>query len=369
MKRLLWSIATALLLLQPALALDSTTPPAKFGIPWANSAGAPYLRSIPQSSQIGIQNCAASLTDGFPPLTFVPSGSGGCPPFGQDFNGILKQLSQWGQWQAANGPVFYDSAFSTSANGYPKGAVLSSKIVPGYRWLSTAENNTTDPDAGGAGWVQDPGQTLTGTPLQQLTSTVPFGYVAANGLTVGNAASNATNRANADTQFLFAFIWTNCAPAACAIFTSTGSGSTRGANAAADYAANKAIATPNMNGAGLVGADSMAGSSSTNLNGVPIVTGTTTAPGSIVGGNLHTPAASDLPAVAPTVATAGTAHITSFLQTNFSLGAGGTGIWAATPGNNQPVTLDTLPTINPLGPGTPFSIVERNIVTYWDLKL
>src|ERR1700733_10951473 len=98
--------------------LQSSSPP-KFPIPWAASAGIPYIRSIPVPSQIGLQNGAASLTTGFPPLTFTPAGAGGPPPFGEDFNGILKQITQWSQWQAAGGPIFYDSAFATAIGGYP----------------------------------------------------------------------------------------------------------------------------------------------------------------------------------------------------------------------------------------------------------
>ena len=55
--------------------------PIKFPIPFGNSAGGGYIRPIPQASQIGIANGAASLTDGFPPLNFLPLGSGGVPPF------------------------------------------------------------------------------------------------------------------------------------------------------------------------------------------------------------------------------------------------------------------------------------------------
>jgi hypothetical protein len=105
-----------------------------------------------------------------------------------------------------------------------------------------------------------------GTPVQSLSSTVPFGYVAANALTIGNAASNATGFADPSTQFLFAFLWALPATT-CPIFTSTGSASTRGATAAADYAANKAIATPNMKGIGLMGVDTMGGVASTFLSG------------------------------------------------------------------------------------------------------
>ncbi|KAA1174648.1 hypothetical protein FP026_29625, partial [Rhizobium tropici] len=71
--------------------------PVKFPIPFAASAGGGYIRAIPQASQIGITNGAASLTDGFPPLTFLPVGAGGTPPWGQDFNGILNEITVSGK--------------------------------------------------------------------------------------------------------------------------------------------------------------------------------------------------------------------------------------------------------------------------------
>jgi hypothetical protein len=136
-----------------AFGMDQSAIPPKFGIPWGNSAGTAYIRSIPQSSQVGIQNCAASLTDGFPPLTFVPSTAGGCPPFGADFNGILKQVSQWNQWQGAGAPVIYDSGFSATIGGYPKSAVLSNASMIGCYWVSIIDNNASDPDTGGSNWL------------------------------------------------------------------------------------------------------------------------------------------------------------------------------------------------------------------------
>lgn len=145
-------VIIAALLSGPTLALDDASIPTKFPIPWGQSAGGAYIRNIPEASQIGITNGAASLTTGFPPLTFLPVGAGGVPPFGQDFNGILKQITQWSRWQAAGGPVFYDSSFSTSISGYPKGALLAATSFGSY-WLSSADNNTSDPDAGGANWV------------------------------------------------------------------------------------------------------------------------------------------------------------------------------------------------------------------------
>lgn len=138
--------------------MQSNQVPAKLSIPFAANAGAAYIRAIPTASQIGITAGAASLNDGFPPLTFQPVAGGGTPPFGQDVNGILNLITQWTQWQNAGGLVTYDSTFSTQIGGYPKNALLASATSPGSMWLNTVENNTTNPDLGGAGWVQ-----LTGT--------------------------------------------------------------------------------------------------------------------------------------------------------------------------------------------------------------
>lgn len=127
--------------------------PAKFQIPWANGAGGSFIRTIPQASQIGIQNGAASLTDGFPPLTFQPIASGGTPPFGEDMNGILKQITQWNRWQAAGGTAQFDGTFSAAVTGYPAGAVINS-TTSGLLWYNTVDNNVTDPDGGSpAGWL------------------------------------------------------------------------------------------------------------------------------------------------------------------------------------------------------------------------
>lgn len=121
--------------------------PARFKIPFANAAGPGYIRSVPEAHQTATPTDApASLTDGFPPETFVPQSSGGVPPSGADFNGILNAISKWSRWQAAGGPAIFDSAFSTAVGGYPKGAKLDSTVTPGLVWISTADNNTTDPD-------------------------------------------------------------------------------------------------------------------------------------------------------------------------------------------------------------------------------
>ena len=69
----------------------------------------------------------------------------------------------------------------------------------------------------------------------QLTS-----FVRANGRTIGNGSSGATERANPDTEALFTYFYDNLADAQAAV-----SGG-RGASAAADFAANKTLALPDI---------------------------------------------------------------------------------------------------------------------------
>ena len=136
--------------------MQLTNTPGKLVLPFAN-AGA--KNTIPTASQIGITAGAASLTDGFPPLTRTPIAAGGVPPSGLDMNGILYELSAILRWANAGGGYAYDAAFATDSNvgGYPKGARIMRSDGLGY-WFNTVENNTTDPEVAGAaaaGWVPD----------------------------------------------------------------------------------------------------------------------------------------------------------------------------------------------------------------------
>ena len=80
-----------------------------------------------------------------------------------------------------------------------------------------------------------------------LSADIPSGYLAAAGGTIGDASSSASLRANADMETLFAILWAvGNANGTLSIFTSAGAASTYGANAAADFAAHKRIAVPNL---------------------------------------------------------------------------------------------------------------------------
>lgn len=115
------------------------------------------------------------------------------------------------------------------------------------------------------------------------------GYVRANGRTIGSAASGATERANADTEDLFTFLWNGHANGILAV--STG----RGGSAAADFAANKTIALPDCRSASPMGVDDMGNSALGAGYGGTFTTGDATTGGSVGGANTHTLTSGQIP--------------------------------------------------------------------------
>ncbi|CAI2109484.1 Uncharacterised protein [Serratia marcescens] len=136
--------------------MQSSSAPKKLSIPFANSGD---KQDIPNASQIGINDGRASYYDGFPPVTRIPLSAGGKPPFGTDMNGVLFDITGNARWSAAGASYKYDADFSSAIGGYPKGAIISNASADGF-WQSIVENNTTNPDAGGAGWIDAMGGRL-----------------------------------------------------------------------------------------------------------------------------------------------------------------------------------------------------------------
>lgn len=133
---------------------------------FAQNAGGAYVRAIPQTTA---DTAAASYDIGFPPQTFTNESAGGSPPDGRDFNGIFRNLSAWSRWQQAGGPVKYDATFQANIGGYPAGAIVQSASTIGLEWCSTSENNLTNPDTGGAGWIPILGRRATTAEIQAGT--------------------------------------------------------------------------------------------------------------------------------------------------------------------------------------------------------
>lgn len=91
---------------------------------------------------------AASYTNGFPPVTMQPLASGGTPPWGQDFNGLLYAITNSTRWAMSGGTFTFDNTFAVDPNigGYPKGGILQSTNGRSF-WVSLIDDNTTDPDS------------------------------------------------------------------------------------------------------------------------------------------------------------------------------------------------------------------------------
>jgi hypothetical protein len=88
------------------------------------------------------------------------------------------------------------------------------------------------------------------------------GWLKCNGGTIGNAASGASARANADTVDLFTALWNDTTNSELQLYTSAGATVARGASAAADFAANRRLALPDLRGEFVRGWDDAKGTDS-----------------------------------------------------------------------------------------------------------
>jgi hypothetical protein len=108
------------------------------------------------------------------------------------------------------------------------------------------------PPSGGGGIVVTADQIFqTGDPVPRLRTGTMTGFVRMNGRTLGSALSAATEYAAADAASLFAFLWNNLPDSIATV------SSGRGATAVADFAANKTIVIPTMQGYLAAGVDDM----------------------------------------------------------------------------------------------------------------
>ncbi|MGL9725094.1 phage tail protein [Sodalis sp. (in: enterobacteria)] len=130
--------------------MKSSHTPTKHAIPFGQNGN---KRGIPQDTKTGSDE--ASLSLGFPPETMVPKVSGGIPPSGKDFNGILNELSAMGRWANAGAGYPFDAAFANAIGGYPASAKIPNSENNGF-WLNTVDNNLDNPEVADdrlTGWI------------------------------------------------------------------------------------------------------------------------------------------------------------------------------------------------------------------------
>lgn len=186
----------------------------------------------------------------------------------------------------------------------------------------------------------------TGTVFDYVGATAPSGYLLLSGLTIGDASSAGTARANADTETLFTLLWNSMANAEAAV--STG----RGANAAADFAAHKTIALPDARGRTIAGKDNMGGTTASRLTSSGGIVGTTLG---IAGGTeTHT------------LITAELASHSHFQQVSSAAGNGG--FDQSTTLQSPGVTVTTVPT-QASGSGTAHKNTQPTLVLNKIIKL
>lgn len=134
---------------------------------------------------------------------------------------------------------------------------------------------------GGGGTSVDPTTIFqTGDVMWLDVSGPRTGWVRDNGRTISNLGGGGSERAAADCQALFVFLW-NTYPTFCPV---TGG---RGANGLADFNAGKQITLPDKRGFIPGGLDDMGNSAVGRYPSVPIITGSVTTPGSWIGESIH----------------------------------------------------------------------------------
>lgn len=82
--------------------------------------------AIPENYETSMDSNQATWDQGFGQITMLPVAAGGLPPKGQDFNGILNQISENIVYQSQGGRFKFSPEYAESIGGYPKGAILQS---------------------------------------------------------------------------------------------------------------------------------------------------------------------------------------------------------------------------------------------------
>lgn len=166
---------------------------------------------------------------------------------------------------------------------------------------------------GGGGSPVDPTTVMqTGQIALWYGTGVQSGFVRANGRSIGSSISSATERANADTQALYSFLWS----ADPNLAVSGG----RGVSAAADWAANKNLALPDYRGRAIAGLDDMGNLAAGRLTAAYFGTAGTVL-GAAGGAESHTLLTAEMPNHTHTLTDPGHTH--TYTRGNIS-GASGT---------------------------------------------
>lgn len=138
---------------------------------------------------------AASVQDGFNANTMTNENAGGRPPLGPDINGMWFLVSSHTLYVECGQTYKYNSTLAAAIGGYLVGTILGMTDGSGL-WLNLTDGNTTDPDAGGAGWVPMASYGfanitgLVGGAVNLTAAQSKFGIIILNGILTGNLTVN-----------------------------------------------------------------------------------------------------------------------------------------------------------------------------------
>jgi hypothetical protein len=224
---------------------------------------------------------------------------------------------------------------------------------------------------GGGGAVVDVTTILaTGDIKVKYGTGVLSGFVRCNARTIGSATSGASERANADTQALFEYLWNNDAN----LVVSTG----RGASSIADWGANKTITLPDWRGRAIAALDDMGNTAAGRLTATYFGTSAIVL-GAAGGAESKTLAAANMAAHTHSGTTgamnsnASHSHSINVLLTggapNFSGAAGAIQLTATSTAATNTDHTHNFTTDNGTGTGTPVAIASPMMLATVYLKL
>ena len=143
----------------------------------------------------------------------------------------------------ATNPAIASPVFSGTATGSLTGLALTNSVLT---TSTVAADPVTALGVVSKQYADAVGFT-TGDAKLTLKTVADTGFVLMNDLSIGDATSGATGRANADTSALYTLIWTNIVDQWAPVVGG------RGGSAAADFAAHKALVLPKTLGRALAG--------------------------------------------------------------------------------------------------------------------
>ncbi len=217
-------------------------------------------------------------------------------------------------------PVFFDEA-----DGFYRERLTTAQGVIIYDVDGLPIIGPSTGGGGGGDNPVDPNSVMeTGDMMIRYGEGLRNGFVRANGRTIGAAISGASERANSDAQALFEWLWN-----ADANLVVVGG---RGANAAADWSANKQMTLPDWRGRALIGMDTMGNS------GAGMISAATTL-GWSGGEATHTLSTSEMPKHAHSLSDPGHIHNLGNHMQGFQLSSGNVGAFAQ--GGPDPSPLNT----------------------------